>query len=206
MTTPKIDYRQLIRDGKISDARAGQLIALDNYEGDILTDSEESTLRRGAKNTTIISEYIRGSNRLLRMEPTYLAAATEIDRDINYIAWALSAIKHTAVVKYAEPAVLVVTEEKYQKISEEKHQARAKRTYSMATLYRAVIEDIIYNRSKQHKAILDKIEKEAQDARNEAKGTDREDWLFGLRMLEEGARFTTGGTLIITITIILLLT
>ena len=186
MTTPKVDFRQLIRDGKITDDRAGQLIALDNYEGDILTDSEESTLRRGAKNPSILGDYIRGSNRLLRVEPNYLAAVTEIDRDINYIMWALSAIKHTAVVAYKEPEVKIVTEEKYKQLPEEKHQQRKQRTYRLITLYQAIVEDIVYNRKDQHKALLDKIEAEADRAAEKAKGTEREGYIFGLRLIEDG--------------------
>lgn len=195
MTTPKVDFRQLIRDGKISSDRAGQLLALDNYEGGgILTDSDESTLRRGVKDGATLNSYIRGSNRLLRMEITYLAMITEIDRDVNYLMWALSAIKHTAVVKYAEPEVLVVTEEKYKQIPKEKHQLRISRTYNLATLYRAILEDIIYNRKSHHKELLEGIEKYATENRKKAKGTDREDYMFGLELIENAAEIYVGWT------------
>lgn len=182
MTTPKIDYRQLIRDGKITDDRAGQLIALDNYEGDILTDGEESALRRGVKNTSILSDYISGSNRLLRMEPTYLAAATEIDRDINYLMWALSAIKHTAVVAYKEPEVKIVTEEKYKRLPEEKHQLRKQRTYRLITLYQAIVEDIIYNRRTQHETLIEQLESDAKEGK--ARGWGEDSNVYGMDLID----------------------
>lgn len=192
MTTPKVDFRQLIRDGKITDDRAGQLIALDNYEGDILTDSEESTLRRGAKNTSILSDYIKGSNRLLRMEPNFLAAITEIDRDINYISWALSALKHTAVVKYAEPAVLIVTEEKYKNIPKEKYQNRVVRIYNLATLYRALVEDIIFNRRSQHKELVEKLNKDAKDGKEGVFGN--ENLVYGMDLIHSAGEIYQGWT------------
>ena len=192
MTTPKVDYRQLIRDGKITDHRAGQLIALDNYEGEgsILSESEESALRRGAKNTSILGDYIRGSNRLLRMEGNYLAAITEIDRDINYIQWALAATKHTAVVSYREPEVLVVTEEKYKKIAKEKYELRKKRTYRLITLYQAIIEDIIRYRRTEHKELVERLDKDAKDGK--ARGWEKDSKVYGSDLIENAWEIYNG--------------
>lgn len=184
MTTPKVDFRALIRDGHISSDRAGQLIALDNYEGGgILTNSEESALRRSTKDTSTLNSYIGGSNRLLRMEGNYLAVVTEIDRDINYIMWGLSAVKHTAVVKYTEPTVVVVTEEKYKKIPQEKHDLRLKRTYKLIVLYRAIVEDMVFNRRSQNLELVKQLEQTAKEGKEGKFGN--KGYLYGIDLIAQ---------------------
>lgn len=196
---PKLDIRTMIREGKISSDRAGQLIALDNYAGDVLTDSDERALRETVKDNQRMNYYIGGSNRLNRVEAVLMMMMTEIDRDINWIAWALSAIKFTTVLDNTIPAVQIVTQEKYDKIPEEKHTRRTARTYNLMTLYRAVLEDIIQNRRKEYKAIVDGLEQTAKEGREgqyliDAKTNEERHLLYGMDLIDNADEFYLGWT------------
>lgn len=196
---PKLDIRTMIREGKISSDRAGQLIALDNYAGDILTDSDERALRETVKDNQRMNYYIGGSNRLNRVEAVLMMMMTEIDRDINWIAWALSAIKFTTVLDNTIPAVQIVTKEKYDKIPEEKHTLRKARTYNLMTLYRALVEDIIQNRRKEYKAIVDGLEQTAKEGREgqyliDPKNDEEQHLLYGMDLLDNADEFYEGWT------------
>lgn len=196
---PKLDIRTMIREGKISSDRAGQLIALDNYAGDILTDSDERALRETVKDNQRMNYYINGSNRLNRVEVALMMEMLEIDRDINWIAWALSAIKFTTVLDNTIPAVQIVTQEKYNKIPAEKHTLRKARTYNLMTLYRAVLEDIIQNRRKDYKAIVDGLEQTAKEGREgqylvDTKTEEEQHLLYGMDLIDNASEFYKGWT------------
>jgi len=196
---PKLDIRTMIREGKISSDRAGQLIALDNYAGDVLTDSDERALRETVKDNQRMNYYIGGSNKLNRVEVALQMEMLEIDRDINWIAWALSAIMYTTVLDNTIPAVQIVTQEKYDKIPEEKHTHRKARTYNLMTLYRAVLEDIIQNRRKDYKAIVDGLEQTAKEGREgqyliDAKTNEERHLLYGMDLIDNADEFYKGWT------------
>ena len=196
---PKLDIRTMIREGKISSDRAGQLIALDNYAGGILTDSDERALRETAKDQQRLNSYIRGSNKLNHIEIALQMEMLEIDRDINWIAWALSAIKFTTVLDNTIPAVQIVTQEKYDRIPEEKHTLRKARTYNLMTLYRAVLEDIIQNRRKEYKAIVDDLEQTAKEGREgqyliDTKTDEEQHLLYGMDLIDNADEYYIGWT------------
>ena len=196
---PKLDIRTMIREGKISSDRAGQLIALDNYAGDVLTDSDERALRETVKDSQRMNYYIGGSNKLNRVEAVLTMMMTEIDRDINWIAWALSAIKFTTVLNNTIPAVQIVTQEKYDRIPEEKHTLRKARTYNLMTLYRALAEDIIQNRRKEYKAIVEGLEQTAKEGRDgqylvDMETDEEQHLLYGMDLIDNADEFYHGWT------------
>lgn len=196
---PKLDIRTMIREGKINSDRAGQLIALDNYAGGILTDSDERALRETVKDSQRMNYYIGGSNKLNRVEIALQMEMLEIDRDINWIAWALSAIKFTTVLDNTTPAVQIVTQEKYDKIPKEKHTLRKARTYNLMTLYRALAEDIIQNRRKEYKAIVDDLEQTAKKGRDgqyliDIETDEERHLLYGMDLIEYADEYYIGWT------------
>jgi hypothetical protein len=196
---PKLDIRTMIREGKISTDRAGQLIALDNYAGGILTDSDERALRETVKDNQRMNYYINGSNKLNRVEVALQMEMLEIDRDINWVAWALSAIMYTTVLDNTIPAVQIVTQEKYDRIPEEKHTQRKARTYNLMALYRAVLEDIIQNRRKDYKAIVDDLERTAKEGREgqhlvDAETDEEQHLLYGMDLIDNASEYYKGWT------------
>ncbi len=190
MVKAKLDIKKLIHEGKIGSAKAGELLAADQYEhGSILTPSEETALRQTAKDTALLNYYIYGANELTRREAGYMGTITEIDRDLNYFIWYLSEVKQAATIEYREPRILIVTEKRYKEIAQEKHQARAERLYTLVTLYRAIAEDIVFNRADDYRELVTQLDTEAKEGEKQNPKN-----LYGIELLKQGDDVYKGWT------------
>ena len=94
MTKPKLDIRQMIRDGKIDTDKAGQLVALEVYENSgMLKESDVRALRETSKDPRRYNAYMDGVNLVGRLDNTIAGLMTDARLTTLRIAWGLSEIR-----------------------------------------------------------------------------------------------------------------
>ncbi len=190
MTKPKLDIRQMIKEGKIDTARAGQLVALEVYENSgMLKESDLRALRETAKDGTLYNSYMDGVNILVKHDNTLKGLYTEARGIIFRLAWALSELRFTVRTVYQEQPVKIVTPEAYERLGKEKRERRLKRTYTLMTLYRIVAENIVKN--PEGKAQEQAVAQLKKDANPEGKETGM---LYGVDLIEQGYEVWAGWT------------
>lgn len=190
MTKPKLDIRQMIREGKIDTDKAGQLVALEVYENSgLLKESDVRALRETSKDPRRYNAYMDGVNLVGRLDNTIAGLMTDTQLTTIRIAWALSEIRYTVRTLYQVPPVKIVTPEAYKKLGDEKRERRLKRTYTLMTLYRIVAENIIKN--PEGKAQEQAVEQLRKDANPEG---GEEGMLYGIDLIEQGYEIWTGWT------------
>jgi hypothetical protein len=190
MTKPKLDIRQMIKDGKITTDKAGQLVALEVYENSgILKESDIRALRETAKDPQRYNAFMEGVNLVGRIDNTVAGLMTDARLTTTRIAWALSEIRYTVRTLYQEPPVRIVTPEAYDRLGKEKRERRLKRTYTLMTLYRIVAENIVKNpEGKAQEQAVEQLRKDTNPKDGEV------GMLYGLDLIEQGYEIWTGWT------------
>lgn len=190
MTKPKLDIRQMIKDGKIDTVRAGQLVSLEVYENSgMLKESDIRALRETAKDGVLYNSYMDGVNILVKHDNTLKGLYTEARAIVYRMAWALSELRFTVRTVYQEQPVKIVTPEAYQRIGQEKRERRLKRTYTLMTLYRIVAENITKNpNGKAQEQAVEALRKEANPDNKE------EGLIYGIDLIEQGYEIWAGWT------------
>ncbi len=190
MTKPKLDIRQMIKEGKITTDKAGQLVALEVYENSgMLKESDIRALRETAKDPRRYNAFMDGVNLVGRLDNTVAGLMTDARLTTTRIAWALSEIRYTVRTLYQEPPVRIVTPEAYERLGKEKRERRLKRTYTLMTLYRIVAENIVKNpEGKAQEQAVEQLRKETNPKDAEV------GMLYGLDLIEQGYEIWTGWT------------
>ena len=190
MTKPKLDIRQMIRDGKIDTDKAGQLVALEVYENSgMLKESDVRALRETSKDPRRYNAYMDGVNLVGRLDNTIAGLMTDARLTTLRIAWGLSEIRYTVRVLYQEQPVRIVTPEAYERFGNDKQERRLKRTYTLMTLYRVVAENIIKNpKGKPQEQAVEQLRKNANPEGGET------GMLYGIDLIEQGYEIWTGWT------------
>jgi hypothetical protein len=189
MTKPKLDIRQMIRDGQVSTDKAGQLVALEVYENSgLLADSDIRALRETAKDPKRYNAYMDGVNVITRTDNAVAGFMTDARLLVVRIAWALSELRFTVRVLYQTPPVIISTPEAYKHLGEQKRERRLKRTYTLMTLWRIVAENIIANpANKMQELAVANLHKEAEEHRGDKN-------FFGIDLLDNGTEIWAGWT------------
>ena len=183
MTKPKLNIREMIRSGEIDTARAGQLLSVHYYDNknSILTDSDERALRETAKDVKLFNAYMGGGRELKEVEIMLIAMARETELANQRLAWIGAELKYTIETIYTPPRVIAVTEDKYEAIGKEKQERRLKRTYTLTTLYRTLIEGFIkYPEGKDEERILADLKQYPEDA--------QEGWIYGIDLIDPNGK------------------
>ncbi len=183
MTKPKLNIREMIRSGEIDTAKAGRLLSVHYYDNknSILTDSDERALRETAKDVKLFNAYMGGGRELKEVEIMLIAMARETELANQRLAWIGAELKYTIETIYTPPRVIAVTEDKYEAIGKEKQERRLKRTYTLTTLYRTLIEGFIkYPEGKDEERILAELKEYPEDA--------NEGWIYGIDLIDPNGK------------------
>jgi hypothetical protein len=180
----------MIKEGKITTDKAGQLVALEVYENSgMLKESDIRALRETAKDPRRYNAFMDGVNLVGRLDNTVAGLMTDARLTTTRIAWALSEIRYTVRTLYQEPPVRIVTPEAYERLGKEKRERRLKRTYTLMTLYRIVAENIVKNpEGKAQEQAVEQLRKETNPKDAEV------GMLYGLDLIEQGYEIWTGWT------------
>lgn len=157
-----LDIRGLIRDGKLSDKRMGQLLALDIIESSvdnpnaILSDADERAIRASGK-PNILNQYINGANYVnSKLLPNLHISGVTLSRQIRIVENQLDQIKLAYATMYTPSIVIALTEEAYKKEGLKKRERRLKREYNLGVVLAIIIEDIFTNpRSDKEKQAIE---------------------------------------------------
>lgn len=158
-----LDIRGLIRDGKLSDKRMGQLLALDIIESSqdkpnaVLSDADERAIRASGK-PEILNQYINGANYVCsKILPNQHISGVTMSRQIRVVENQLDQIKLAYATMYTPPVVIALTEEAYKKEGLKKRERRLKREYDLGVIMAIIIDDIYNNprSDKEKQAIKD---------------------------------------------------
>lgn len=180
MTKPKLNIREMIRNGEIDTAKAGQLVTIENYTGDkLLSDSDIRALRDTAKDAKLYNAYMHGGKELRDTELLLTAISAEAKLGIQKLAWIGAELKYTIETYYTPPRVVAMTEEAYKRLGKDKRERRLKRTYTLVTLYRIIAENFIYNEDK-----LSETEQKAVKKAKEYPEEAQEGYLYGLDLID----------------------
>jgi hypothetical protein len=189
MTKPKLDIRQLIREGKISTDKAGQLVALEVYENSgMLKESDMRALKETVKDARRYNAYMDGVNHIGRIDNAIAGIMTDARLSTVRIGWTLSEIRFTVRALYQVPRVRVVTPEGYKRLGDDKRERRLKRTYTLMTLYHIIAESIIENPvNKTQKDAVAALKAEAEEHKNENN-------FYGIDLIDKGYEIWAGWT------------
>lgn len=177
-----LDIRGLIKDGKLSDRRMGQLLALDiiestlNSHTSLLSDADERAIRASGK-PEVLNKYIDGANIITQRGFTELGLLGGIIEGLNNeIRQLYEELKISYSTTYCPPTVIALTEEAYKKEGLKKRERRLKRKYPLSAILALIVRDVMDNPR-------DDTEKEA-----------REDCIKNLEEIGDGGsvRYLTG--------------
>ena len=146
-----LDIRGLIREGKLSDKRMGQLLALDILESTItsskslLSDADERAIRASGK-AEVLNKYINGANIITQRGFTELGLLGGIIEGLNNELRELyEELKISYSTTYCPPTVIALTEEAYKAEGLKKRERRIKRTYPLSAILTLIVRDIVDN-------------------------------------------------------------
>lgn len=178
MSKPKLNIREMIRNGEIDTAKAGQLVTISHYtKNGLLSDSDERALRETAKDARLYNAYIKGGEGLRKAEILLIALSSETKLGIQKLAWVGAELKYTIETYYQPPRVVALTEEAYERIVKEKRERRLKRTYTLVTLYRILAENLIkYPETKAEEQVLANTRKNPE--------TLKEGYVYGIDLID----------------------
>lgn len=183
MTKPKLNIREMIRSGEIDTAKAGRLLSVHYYDNknSILSDSDERALRETAKDVKLFNAYMGGGRELKEAEIMLIALARETELANQRLAWIGAELKYTIETIYTPPRIVAVTEDKYEALGKDKRERRLKRTYTLTTLYRTLIEGFIkYPEGKDEERILAELKEYPEDA--------QEGWIYGIDLIDPNGK------------------
>lgn len=182
MTKPKLNIREMIRNGEIDTAKAGQLVTVKYYtKSNLISDSDETALRETAKDAKLYNAYMAGGRELHEAEIFLVGVSSEAKLGIQKLAWIGAELKHTIDTLYTPPRVIAVTEEGYKRIGKEKRGKRLKRTYTLVTLYRVLAENLIkYPEGKDEEKILADLREYPEDA--------QEGYVYGIDLIDPNGK------------------
>ena len=146
-----LDIRGLIREGKLSDKRMGQLLALDILSStltsskSLLSDADDRAIRASGK-AEVLNKYIDGANILTQRGFTELGLLGGIIEGLNNELRQLYEELRTAyATTYCPPIVVALTEEAYKEEGLKKRERRLKRTYPLSAILALILRDIVDN-------------------------------------------------------------
>jgi hypothetical protein len=190
MTKPKLDIRQMIRDGQITSDKAGQLVALEVYEyNGMLKESDIRALRETAKDKRLYNLYMDGINAIVSNRNAISGISETARLNLMTLKWVLAELRFTVSVYYKAQPVRILTPEAYEREGKEKREKRLKRTYTLMTLYRLYAEALIKTpEDKTEEALVAQLRKDA-NPKDGAEGM-----LYGIDLIEQGYELWTGWT------------
>ncbi len=148
-----LDIRGLIKEGKLSDKRMGQLLALDTIEStltsssskSLLSDADERAIRASGK-PEVLNKYIDGANTITQRGFTELGLLGGIIEGLNNeLRQLYEELKIAYSTTYCPPTVIALTEEAYKKEGLKKRERRLKRKYPLSAILALILRDIVDN-------------------------------------------------------------
>lgn len=148
-----LDIRGLIKEGKLSDKRMGQLLALDTIEStltsssskSLLSDADERAIRASGK-PEILNQYINGANTITQRGFTELGLLGGIIEGLNNeLRQLYEELKISYSTTYCPSTVIALTEEAYKKEGLKKRERRLKREYPLSAILALILRDIVDN-------------------------------------------------------------
>lgn len=190
MTKPKLNIREMIRNGEIDTAKAGQLVSLEVYEqSDMLKESDLRALRETAKDKLLYNRYMDGINAIVGNRNAISGISETARLNLMTLKWVLAELRFTVSAYYKAQPVKIVTPEAYEREGKEKRERRLKRTYTLVTLYRLLAEALIKTpQDKTEEALVEQLRKDA----NPEDGEDG--MLYGIDLIEQGYEIWDGWT------------
>ena len=146
-----LDIRGLIREGKLSDKRMGQLLALDILSStltsskSLLSDADDRAIRASGK-AEVLNKYIDGANILTQRGFTELGLLGGIIEGLNNeLRQLYEELRLAYATTYCPPIVVALTEEAYKEEGLKKRERRLKRTYPLSAILALILRDIVDN-------------------------------------------------------------